>query len=159
MAGHRAPAGHREGRCRCCAQYIRVLFAEITRIANHLLNVTTCAGLRRHHAGAVGLRAARASARNVRDDLGSHYHANYFRPGGVAKDIPAALPDKIERWMAQFPAFLDELEGLLTNNRIFKQRTVNIGVMTAEQAMEWGFSGPGLARLGRGVGSAQVAAL
>jgi NADH-quinone oxidoreductase subunit D len=73
---------------------------------------------------------------------GSHYHANYFRPGGVAKDIPAALVPKLETWMAQFPAFLDELEGLLTNNRIFKQRLVDVGVVSTEDALDWGFSGP-----------------
>jgi len=60
----------------------------------------------------------------------------------VSRDLPAGLEDKIRLWAAQFPAFLDELEGLLSGNRIFKQRTVDIGVMTAEQAMSWGFSGP-----------------
>jgi NADH-quinone oxidoreductase subunit D len=125
------------------AQYIRVMFAEITRIANHLLNVTTYA----LDCGAItpalwGFEQREHLLEMYEMTSGSHYHANYFRPGGVAKDIPAALPDKVERWMKQFPAFLDELEGLLTNNRIFKQRTVDIGVMTAEQAMEWGFSGP-----------------
>jgi Ni,Fe-hydrogenase III large subunit/NADH:ubiquinone oxidoreductase subunit E len=81
---------------------------------------------------------------------GSHYHANYFRPGGVAKDLPPGLEDRIADWARKFPAFIDDLATLLTENRIFKQRTVDIGVMTAEQAMEWGFSGPCLRASGCG---------
>ena len=125
------------------AQYIRVLFSEITRILNHLLNVTTYA----LDCGAItpalwGFEQREHLLEMYEQVSGSHYHANYFRPGGVAKDLPAGMESRIEGWCAQFPAFIDKLEGLLTNNRIFKQRTVDIGVMTAEQAIEWGFSGP-----------------
>ncbi|HEV7456921.1 MAG TPA: NADH-quinone oxidoreductase subunit D [Roseococcus sp.] len=125
------------------ARYIRVLFSEITRILNHLLNVTTYA----LDCGAItpslwGFEQREHLLEMYEMTSGSHYHANYFRPGGVAKDIPAQLPEKIHNWARAFPAFLDDLEGLLTENRIFKQRTVDIGVMSAEDAMAWGFSGP-----------------
>ncbi len=125
------------------AQYIRVLFAELTRILNHLLNITTYA----LDCGAItpalwGFEQRETLLEFYEQVSGSHYHANYFRPGGVAKDLPAGLDEKIAGWARQFPAFLDDLSGLLTENRIFKQRTVDIGVMTAEQAMAWGFSGP-----------------
>ncbi len=125
------------------AQYIRVLFSEITRIANHLLNITTYA----LDCGAITPSLWGFEQREVLLEFyeavsGSHYHANYFRPGGVAKDMPAGLTERIRGWATEFPNFIDELEGLLTDNRIFKQRTVDIGVMTAEEAMEWGFSGP-----------------
>jgi len=125
------------------AKWIRTLFAELTRIANHLLNITT-------YALDVGAITPSLWGFEQRETLlefyeavgGSHYHVNYFRAGGVAKDLPAGLEERIVRWCEQFPKFLDDLEGLLTQNRIFKQRTVDIGVMSAEQAMEWGFSGP-----------------
>jgi NADH-quinone oxidoreductase subunit D len=125
------------------ARWIRTLFAELTRIANHLLNITT-------YALDVGAITPSLWGFEQREYLlefyeavgGSHYHVNYFRAGGVSRDLPAGLEEKIAKWAAQFPAFLDELEGLLSENRIFKQRTVDIGVMTAEQAMSWGFSGP-----------------
>ena len=125
------------------AQYIRVMFAEISRILNHILNITTYA----LDVGATTPSLWGFEQREVLLEIyeaasGSHYHANYVRPGGVAKDIPAGLIEKIERWSEKFPAFVDDLERLLTGNRIFKQRTVDIGIMTAEQAMEWGFSGP-----------------
>ncbi|MCW8084858.1 NADH-quinone oxidoreductase subunit D [Roseococcus sp. MDT2-1-1] len=127
------------------ARWIRTMFAEITRILNHLLNVTTYA----LDCGAItpalwGFEQREHLLEMYEMTGGSHYHVNYFRAGGVSRDIPAELPEKILRWAAQFPAFLDELEGLLTENRIFKQRTVDVGVMTAEQAMAWGFSGPNL---------------
>jgi NADH-quinone oxidoreductase subunit D len=125
------------------AQYIRVMFAEISRILNHILNITT-------YALDVGATTPSLWGFEQREILleiyeaasGSHYHANYIRPGGVAKDIPAGLLEKISRWADQFPKFVDDIERLLTGNRIFKQRTVDIGIMTTEQAMEWGFSGP-----------------
>lgn len=125
------------------AQYIRVMFAEISRILNHILNITT-------YALDVGATTPSLWGFEQREILlevyeaasGSHYHANYVRPGGVAKDIPAGLLEKISLWADQFPKFVDDIERLLTGNRIFKQRTVDIGIMTAEQAMEWGFSGP-----------------
>jgi NADH-quinone oxidoreductase subunit D len=73
---------------------------------------------------------------------GSRMHAAYFRPGGVHQDLPAGMADKIWEWTEQFPDFMRDLESLLNQNRIFKQRTVDIGIVTAEQAMDWAFSGP-----------------
>jgi NADH-quinone oxidoreductase subunit D len=125
------------------ARVIRTMFAELTRILNHLLNVTTYA----LDCGAItpalwGFEQREHLLEFYEAVGGSHYHVNYFRPGGVAKDMPAGLDARIDGWCWQFPKFLDDLEGLLTNNRIFKQRTVDVGIMSAEQAMEWGFSGP-----------------
>ena len=125
------------------AQYIRVLFAEITRILNHLLNITT-------FAIDVGAVTPSLWAFEQREELmefyervsGARMHANYFRPGGVHQDLPRGLADDIWRWTEKFPKFCADLEGLLTENRIFKQRTVDIGVVTREQALDWGFSGP-----------------
>ena len=127
------------------AQWIRVLFAEITRILNHILNVTS-------YALDVGALTPTLWGFEERERLmefheaasGARLHANYFRPGGVAKDLPAGLEDQIAAWCETFPKFVDDLETLLTNNRIWKQRTVDIGVMTAEMALAWGFSGPNL---------------
>ncbi len=124
-------------------QWIRVLFAEITRILNHLLNLTT-------YALDVGAVTPSLWGFEEREKLmefheaasGARLHANYFRPGGVAKDLPADLPDRIAAWAETFPKFVDDLETLLTGNRIWRQRTVDIGVMTAEQALAWGFAGP-----------------
>ncbi len=126
-------------------QWIRVLFAEITRVLNHLLNLTT-------YALDVGAITPSLWGFEEREKLmefheaasGARLHANYFRPGGVAKDLPAGLTDKIAAWAETFPKFIDDLESLLTNNRIWKQRTVDIGVFSAEQALAWGFSGPPL---------------
>ena len=73
---------------------------------------------------------------------GARLHANYFRPGGVAQDMPQGLDQDIWDFSEKFPSFIDDLENLLSENRIFKQRTVDIGVVSAEQALEWGFSGP-----------------
>jgi NADH-quinone oxidoreductase subunit D len=72
---------------------------------------------------------------------GSRLHANYFRPGGVHQDLPPPLIDDIETWTKDFPRVLADLDGLVTPNRIFKQRNVNIGVVSKQQALEWGFSG------------------
>jgi NADH-quinone oxidoreductase subunit D len=124
-------------------QWIRVLFAEITRVLNHLLNVTT-------YALDVGAITPSLWGFEEREKLmefheaasGARLHANYFRPGGVAKDLPAGLTDQIASWAETFPKFVDELEELLTTNRIWLQRTVDIGVMSAEQALAWGFTGP-----------------
>jgi NADH-quinone oxidoreductase subunit D len=127
------------------AQWIRVLFAEITRVLNHLLNLTT-------YALDVGAITPSLWGFEEREKLmefheaasGARLHANYFRPGGVSKDLPAGLTDRIAAWAETFPKFVDDLEELLTHNRIWKQRTVDIGVFTAEQALAWGFSGPPL---------------
>jgi NADH-quinone oxidoreductase subunit D len=126
-------------------QWIRVLFAEITRVLNHLLNLTT-------YALDVGAITPSLWGFEEREKLmefheaasGARLHANYFRPGGVSKDLPAGLEQRIADWAGTFPKFVDDLEELLTANRIWKQRTVDIGVMSAEQALAWGFSGPPL---------------
>jgi NADH-quinone oxidoreductase subunit D len=125
------------------AQYIRVLFAEITRILNHILNVTTFA----MDVGALSPTLWGFEQRELLMEFyegvsGSRMHAAYFRPGGVHQDLPAGMADKIWEWTEQFPDFMRDLESLLNENRIFKQRTVDIGIVTAEQAMDWAFSGP-----------------
>lgn len=124
-------------------QYIRVLFAEIGRVLNHLLNITTYA----LDVGAVtpslwGFEERELLMEFYERVSGARLHANYFRPGGVAQDMPAGLADDIWAYTERFPKFVDDLESLLTENRIFKQRLVDIGVVTAEQAKAWGFSGP-----------------
>jgi NADH-quinone oxidoreductase subunit D len=125
------------------AQYIRVLFDEITRILNHLLNVTTMAL-------DVGAMTPLLWMFEEREKLmefyeavsGQRMHANYYRFGGVNRDMPAGLDDRIGAWMDQFGAKLDDVDNLLTENRIFKQRTVDIGVVSADDALAWGFTGP-----------------
>ncbi|CAP56980.1 putative NADH-ubiquinone oxidoreductase subunit D [Gluconacetobacter diazotrophicus PA1 5] len=125
------------------AKWIRVMFAEITRILNHILNLTAL-GL---DCGAVtpalwGYEEREKLIEFYEAASGARFHANYFRPGGVSRDLPAGLEDRIAEWARQFPAWIDDLESLLTNNRIWKQRTVGIGIFTTEQALAWGFSGP-----------------
>ncbi len=123
-------------------QYIRVLFSEITRILNHLLNITT-------HAMDVGAMTPALWGFEEREVLmefyervsGARMHANYFRVGGVHQDMPDGLADDILLFAERFPKFIDEIEALLTENRIFKQRNVDIGVVSAEDAMDWGFTG------------------
>jgi NADH-quinone oxidoreductase subunit D len=125
------------------AQYIRVLFAEISRLLSHLLNVTTMAL-------DVGAMTPLLWAFEEREKLmdfyesvsGARMHANYFRPGGVAADLPLGLVDRIHAFLLTFPKVLDDMEELLTENRIFKQRTVDIGSMTTEEALAFGLSGP-----------------
>jgi NADH-quinone oxidoreductase subunit D len=125
------------------AQYIRVMFAEITRILNHLLNITT-------YALDVGAITPSLWGFEQREELmgfyervsGARMHANYFRPGGVNLDLPAGLADDIWDYTEQFNKFVDDLEGLLSENRIFKQRTVDIGIVSEAQALDWGFTGP-----------------
>ncbi len=124
-------------------QYIRVLFCELGRILNHILNITTFA----LDVGAItpalwGFEEREKGMEFYDRVCGARLHANYFRPGGVAWDMPNGLADDIYEWVEQFPKFLDDLDNLLTGNRIFKQRTVDIGVATAEEALDWGFSGP-----------------
>ncbi len=125
------------------AKYIRVLFCEITRILNHLLNITTMA----IDVGAMtpllwGFEEREILMGFYERVSGARMHANYFRPGGVHKDLPPGLAEDIMAFANRFPKVIDDLEGLLTDNRIFKQRTVNIGAVTAEQALDWGFTGP-----------------
>jgi NADH-quinone oxidoreductase subunit D len=127
------------------AQYIRVLFAEIGRILNHLLNITSYT----MDVGAMTPMLWGFEEREVLMEFcervsGARMHMNYFRPGGVTADIPAGLGDDIVAWADSFVGFMDDLETLITENRIFKQRTVDIGVISAEQCFDWGFSGPNI---------------
>lgn len=150
------------------AQYIRVLFDEITRILNHLLWLGA-------HALDIGAMTVFLYAFREREDLldcyeavsGARMHATYYRPGGVYRDLPNHMPqyeasrwhdksavakmndkrqgsllDFIDSFVADFPARMDEYETLLTDNRIWKQRTVDIGVVSPERAIELGFTGP-----------------
>jgi NADH-quinone oxidoreductase subunit D len=125
-------------------QYIRVLFCELGRILNHVLNITTFA----LDVGAItpalwGFEEREKGMEFYERVCGARLHANYFRPGGVAQDMPAGLADDMYEWAENsFPQVLEDLDNLLSNNRIFKQRTVDIGVVTKEQALDWGFSGP-----------------
>jgi NADH-quinone oxidoreductase subunit D len=123
-------------------QLIRVLFCEIGRILNHLLNVTT-------QAMDVGALTPPLWGFEEREKLmvfyeracGARLHANYFRPGGVHQDLPPDLISDIADWVKAFPKALNDIERLVTGNRIFKQRNVDIGVVTKQQAFEWGFTG------------------
>jgi NADH-quinone oxidoreductase subunit D len=150
------------------AQYIRVMFDEITRLLNHLLWLGA-------HALDIGAMSVFLYCFREREDLldcyeavsGARMHANYYRPGGVYRDLPDSMPqyepsrwhdktatekrnenregsllDFIDDFCARFPAFVDEYETLLTDNRIWKQRTVNIGIVSPERAIELGFTGP-----------------
>ena len=126
-------------------QYIRVLFCEIGRILNHLLNITS-------YAMDVGAMTPMLWAFEERERLmefcegvsGARLHMNYYRVGGVAFDMPHGMDADIKDWADNFTTFIDDLELLLTENRIFKQRTVDIGVISAEQCYDWGFSGPNI---------------
>lgn len=125
------------------AQYIRVLFAEISRLLSHLLNVTTMAL-------DVGAMTPLLWAFEEREKLmgfceattGARMHGNYFRPGGVAVDLPPGLLEDIGNFLLKFPKALDDIEELLTENSIFKLRTVDIGCINFEDAVDWGLSGP-----------------
>lgn len=125
------------------AQYIRVMFAELTRIMNHLLNITT-------YAMDVGAITPFLWGFEYREEIlgfceqvsGARFHTAYFRPGGVQRDLPEGLLEDIAHFIKTLPAKMDELEDLLTENRIFKQRSVDIGVISREDAELWGFSGP-----------------
>jgi len=124
------------------ASLIRVLYSEIGRILNHLLNVTT-------QAMDVGALTPPLWGFEEREKLmvfyeracGARLHAAYFRPGGVHQDLPSDLIDDIETWAKAFPRVLEDIDGLLTENRIFKQRNVDICVVSEEEALDWGFSG------------------
>ena len=150
------------------AQYIRVLFDEITRILNHLLWIGA-------HALDVGAMTPFLYCFREREDLmdayeavsGARMHAAYYRPGGVARDLPDSMPqlkktkvrsqasvdrinrnrqgsllDFLEDFTQRFPGYIDEYETLLTDNRIWKQRLVDVGIVTPERAKAWGFTGP-----------------
>ncbi|UDF02291.1 NADH-quinone oxidoreductase subunit D [Asticcacaulis sp. AND118] len=124
------------------AQLIRVLFSEIGRILSHLLNITT-------QAMDVGALTPPLWGFEEREKLmvfyeracGARLHANYFRPGGVHQDLTPELIDDIEKWCKAFPRALADIESLVTENRIFKQRNVDIGVVSKQEAYDWGFTG------------------
>lgn len=125
------------------AQYIRVLFCELGRILNHILNITTFA----LDVGAItpalwGFEEREKGMEFYDRVCGARLHANYFRPGGVAFDLPPGLVDDMGEWVDNLPKAINDLDTLLTDNRIFKQRTVDIGVASKEEAIDWGFSGP-----------------
>jgi NADH-quinone oxidoreductase subunit D len=123
-------------------QYIRVLFCEMGRILSHILNITT-------QALDVGALTPSLWGFEERETLmtfyervsGSRLHANYFRPGGVHRDLPRGLSDDIFSFCTTFPKIIDDLETLLTENRIFKQRNVDIGIVTKQEALDHSFSG------------------
>jgi len=131
------------------SQYIRVLFSEITRLLNHLLAICC-------HAMDVGALTPMLWGFEEREKLmefyerisGARMHASYIRPGGVALDIPLGLSQDIFKFITQFSSRLDELEELLTENRIWKQRLVDVGVISSEQALDWGLTGPFLRSTG-----------
>ncbi|WP_299358471.1 NADH-quinone oxidoreductase subunit D [uncultured Paracoccus sp.] len=125
------------------ASLIRVLYSEISRILNHLLNLTS-------QAMDVGALTPPLWGYEEREKLmifyerasGARLHAAYFRPGGVHQDLPPALLDDIDDWAVAFPRVVDDLHSLLTENRIFKQRNVDIGVVKEQDVLDWGYSGP-----------------
>ncbi|PHQ68006.1 MAG: NADH-quinone oxidoreductase subunit D [Paracoccus sp.] len=124
------------------ASLIRVLYSEIGRILNHLLNITT-------QAMDVGALTPPLWGFEEREKLmvfyeracGARLHSAYFRPGGVHQDLPPELVDDIEAWCDPFLKVMDDLDGLLTENRIFKQRNVDIGIVNQQDALDWGYSG------------------
>ncbi|HTI87477.1 MAG TPA: NADH-quinone oxidoreductase subunit D [Alphaproteobacteria bacterium] len=125
------------------AQYIRVLYAEMSRILNHILNVTAMA----LDVGAMtpflwGFEEREKMMEFYERASGARLHAAYFRPGGVHQDLPPALIDDIAAFCETFPKFIDDTDELLTENRIFRQRTVDIGRVSTEDAQAWGFTGP-----------------
>ena len=123
-------------------QFIRVMFCEIGRILSHILNITT-------HALDVGALTPSLWGFEERETLmtfyervsGSRLHANYFRAGGVHQDLPRGLAEDIAKFCRGFPKIIDDIENLLTDNRIFKQRNVNIGIVSKQDALDYSFSG------------------
>ena len=124
------------------AKFIRVIYSEIGRVLSHMLNITT-------QAMDVGALTPPVWGFEEREKLmvfyeracGARMHAMYFRPGGVHQDLPQKLIEDISLWCKQFPEKLNDIETLLTGNRIFKQRNVDIGVVSRQDAYKWGFSG------------------
>ena len=131
------------------ALYLRVLFDEITRILNHCLQISANA----FDIGAMTPLLWFFEQRELLMEFyerasGARLHAAYVRPGGVHQDIPAGMDEDIMRWSEGFPRVLDDVEGLLTENRIWKQRNVDIGNVSTAEALDWGFSGPMLRSTG-----------
>lgn len=125
------------------AQHIRVLFAELGRVLNHILNLTTYA----LDVGALtpalwGFEEREIGMEFYERVCGARLHANYFRPGGVHQDMPAGLAEDMYQYADTVLEFINDMESLLTENRIFKQRTVDIGIVSKREALDWGFSGP-----------------
>ena len=125
------------------AQCIRILFCELSRIGNHLLNIAA-------FVLDVGGMTPFLWAFEEREVImgfyekasGARLHAAYFRPGGVANDVTSSLLEEIYSFTERFPKVVDDIENLVTNNRIFKQRTVDIGIIDSKDAIAWGLSGP-----------------
>ncbi len=125
------------------AKFIRVLFSEITRILNHIMAITT-------QALDVGAMTPLLWMFEEREKMmgfyekvsGSRMHSAYIRPGGVHQDLPKGLLEEISQFIEQFASKIQDMENLLSDNRIFKQRMVDIGVVSKQQALDWGFSGP-----------------
>ncbi|HIV78662.1 MAG TPA: NADH-quinone oxidoreductase subunit D [Candidatus Sphingomonas excrementigallinarum] len=126
------------------AQYLRTFFAELTRISNHMLNLGS-------HVMDVGAMTPNLWMFEIREDCmnfyerasGARMHANYFRVGGVHQDVPLKLLTDIADWLdTRLPQLFEDAIGLVANNRIFKQRNVDIAVVNREDAIKWGFSGP-----------------
>ncbi|WP_264705605.1 NADH-quinone oxidoreductase subunit D [Wolbachia endosymbiont (group A) of Gymnosoma rotundatum] len=131
------------------AKYLRVLFCELTRILNHLLNVSS-------QALDVGAMTPLLWLFEEREKIlefyerasGARFHAAYIRPGGIAADVPEDLIEDIAKFIEQFPKYIDDVDELLTENRIWKQRTVGISEISIKHALDWGFSGPMLRAAG-----------
>ncbi|WP_341823544.1 NADH-quinone oxidoreductase subunit D [Wolbachia endosymbiont (group A) of Agelastica alni] len=131
------------------AKYLRVLFCELTRILNHLLNISS-------QALDVGAMTPLLWLFEEREKIlefyerasGARFHGAYIRPGGVAADVPEGLIEDIAKFIEQFPKYIDDVDELLTENRIWKQRTVGISEISIKQALDWGFSGPMLRAAG-----------
>jgi NADH-quinone oxidoreductase subunit D len=126
------------------AQYLRVLFAELTRISNHMLNLGS-------HVMDVGAMTPNLWLFEIREDClnfferasGARMHSAYFRPGGVHQDVPLKLLTDIADWLdTRLPRLFEDAMSLVIDNRIFKQRNVDIGIVSKEDALKWGFSGP-----------------
>jgi NADH-quinone oxidoreductase subunit D len=125
------------------ASYLRVIFSELTRILNHTLNITT-------QALDVGAMTPLLWMFEEREKIlefyerasGARFHAAYIRPGGVHQDIPVGMEEDMHNFAERFGKIIDDVDALLTENRIFRQRLVDIGTVSAKDAMDWGFSGP-----------------
>ena len=125
------------------AQFIRVLFSELTRILNHTLNISSQALDIGATTPLLWLFEEREKIMEFYERVsGSRMHSNYFRPGGVVEDLPDGLLEDIDKFIEQFPPKLHDTESLLNENRLWKQRLVDIGVVSQKEAMNWGFSGP-----------------
>lgn len=125
------------------ALWIRTLMDEVTRILNHLLNITTMALDCGAMTPLLWMFEEREKLMNFYEQVtGARMHANYYRFGGVNRDLPAELDEQLRAWLVSFDKTMTDVENLLNENRIFKQRTVDIGVVTEEDALNLGFSGP-----------------